>query len=99
MANRWISQNNFITSTNIYQPQSDFTIPKIERVVNKKTGQIPLKILDFNPAPYVVLRFIGHPYRRVLRQAVFTPRAGPERAKPRTAFRLLGVAMLNYFRG
>jgi hypothetical protein len=95
MANRWISQNNFITSTNIYQPQSDFTIPKIERVVNKKTGRIPLIILDFNPAPYIVLRFIGHLYSRVLRQAVFTPRAGPERAKPRTAFRLLGVAMLN----
>jgi hypothetical protein len=38
MANRWISQNNFITSTNIHQLQSDFTIPKIERVVNKKTA-------------------------------------------------------------
>jgi hypothetical protein len=73
MANRWISRNNFITSTNIRQLKIDFTIPKIERVVNKKTGRIPLKILDFDPAPYVVLRFIGHPYRRVLRQAVSPP--------------------------
>jgi len=38
MANRWISQNNFTTSTNIQQPQRDFNIPKNDRVVNKKTG-------------------------------------------------------------
>ena len=84
---------------NIHQPQSDFTIPKNRQVVNKKTGRIPLKIWDFTPAPYVVFQSIGHLYTRGLRQGVSTPRAGPERAKPRTAFRLLGVAMLNYFRG
>jgi hypothetical protein len=86
MANRWISQNNFITSTNIRQLQSDFTIPKIERVVNKKTGRIPLKILDFDPTPYVVLRFIGHPYRRALRQAVSPSPAPAWNGKNRALF-------------
>jgi hypothetical protein len=94
MANRWISQNNFITSTNMRQLQSNFTIPKNEQVVNKKTGQLPRKIWDFPAAPYVVLRSLGHLYGRVLRQFVSTPRAGPELARPAAAFRLLGAAML-----
>jgi len=38
MANRWISQNNFTTSTNVKQLQRDLTIQKNDRVVNKKTG-------------------------------------------------------------
>jgi hypothetical protein len=99
MANRWISQNIFITSTNVQQLQAGFTIPKNERVVNKKTGRIPLKIWDFPSTLYVVLQPIGHLYRRALSQVISTPRPCPEQAKPREAFRLSGVAMINYFRG
>jgi hypothetical protein len=91
MANRWISQNNFITGTNIHQPQSRFTIPKMNGLSIKNRPNPPEKY-GFPPAPHVSRSIV----QKGLHQGILPRhRNGQNRAR----LFAFGAAMLNYCRG